>query len=127
MNKRITPRERGLLKGALRRVFSRSDLRRKIIDASVIEHSDPTRPRVKKWCRCNVCKQPEAKSYTVVDHLEPVVSLNTTFEEQGLDKTADRLWCDEKNLQSICEKCHDKKTAEEKKQRKLNKKRKKRR
>jgi hypothetical protein len=46
-NPRVTSKERGLLKGAIRRVFSRSDLRRKVIELSRIDHTDSTRPRVK--------------------------------------------------------------------------------
>lgn len=118
MNKRITPRERGLLKGALRRVFSRSELRRAVIEAAIVEHSDPSRPRVKKWCKCAVCGQPEAKSYTTVDHILPVIPLDSSFEELGLDGTVDRLWCVESNLQAICVVCHDEKTKLERKSRK---------
>jgi HNH endonuclease len=121
-NPRITPRERGLIKGALRRVFSRSELRRAVIDASIVQHSDPQRPRVKKWCRCNVCKQPEAKSYMECDHLKPVVPVNTSFEDMSVDNFIDNLWCLIHNLQSICPKCHDLKTAEERKERKKRKK-----
>lgn len=118
MNSRITPKERGLLKGAIRRVFSRSELRRKVIDAAVIEHSDPKRPRVTKWCRCFICLNPTAKYQTQVDHVIPVIPINSSFEELGLDATADRTWCDEENLQAICESCHDIKTKQERKARK---------
>jgi len=121
MNKRVTPRERGLLKGAVRRVFSRSELRNKVIQASLVEHSDPARPRVKKWCLCAVCKKPEAKSYMTVDHIDPVIPLSSSFEEMGLDKTVDRLWCDINNLQAICPLCHDEKTKLERKARKKSK------
>ena len=75
MNSRITKKERGLIKGALRRVFSRSELRQKIVSASLIDHSDPKRTRVKNWCVCNLCKQPTPKSYVAVDHIVPIISL----------------------------------------------------
>lgn len=113
-NPRITPKERGLLKGAIRRVFSRSDLRRKVIEDALIEgHADPSRPRVKRWCQCAVCGKPEAKSYVAVDHVQPVIPIDSSFEELGLDATADRTWCDPKNLQAICPACHDIKTQSE--------------
>lgn len=118
MNSRVTPKERGLLKGAVRRVFSRSELRRKIIEASEVKHSDPSRPRVKKWCLCAACNKPEAKSYCVADHIEPVIPIDSSFEEMGLDLTVDRMWCKEDNLQTICPSCHDEKTKIERKQRK---------
>lgn len=122
MNKRVTPRERGLLKGAVRRVFARSDLRRQALDAAVIEHADESRPRVKKWCRCAVCEKPTPKYLTVVDHLDPVIPTDSSFEAMGLDKTVDRTWCDPSNLQPICPDCHKVKSASETKARKANKK-----
>lgn len=124
MNPRITPRERGLLKGAIRRVFARSDLRRKVIEGAIIEHSDPSRKRVKTWVKCAVCSKPEAKSNVVVDHLIPVIAVNSSFEEQGADVTIDRTWSEESNLQPICPECHDIKTKAERKLRSQNKKRK---
>lgn len=122
MNKRVTAKERGLLKGSIRRVFARSELRLKILDASEIKHSDPKRPRVKRWCRCNVCKQPSARYSTAVDHIDPVVAVGSSFEEQGLDVTVDRTWCEETNLQSICEACHAAKSKHERAERKRSKK-----
>lgn len=125
MNKRISPKEQNLIKGALRRVFSRSELRRKVIEASRIEHSDPSRKQVKKWCLCNVCKLPEAISYIVVDHILPVVPLDKPLLEMTATELVDRMWCEENNLQSICPKCHNEKTSLERKERAANKKRKK--
>lgn len=123
MNPRITPRERGLLKGAIRRVFARSDLRRKVVDAAIIEHTDSSRKRVKTWVRCSSCGKPEAKSNVVVDHIIPVIDVNSSFEEQGADVTIDRTWCEESNLQVICiSPCHENKTKEERKLRSKNKK-----
>lgn len=118
LNPRITKRDRGLIKGALRRVFSRSELRNSVITASIVEHRDPERPRVKNWCLCNVCKKPEAKSYCVIDHLEPLIPLDSSFEEMSLDVVVDRLWCDISNLQAICPDCHLTKTKEERSLRK---------
>lgn len=123
MNKRLTPRDRNAIKGGLRRAFSRSELHAKVIEASLVEHTDPTRPRVKKWCLCNVCKLPEAKSYVVVDHILPLVPVDTKFEDMSLDTVVDRLWCEEHNLQAICPECHDKKSASEREERKKNKRR----
>jgi len=115
----ITKKDRNLIKGAIRRVFSRSALRIAVVNAAQIQHSDASRPRVKKWCLCAICKQPEAKSYVEVDHIEPVVKIDSSFEDMTLDEFVDRLWCDIKGLQVVCESCHDKKTAEEQKVRKL--------
>lgn len=121
MNKRITPRERGLIKGGINRAFSRSELRNKVLDATRIEHSDPKRPRVKKWSRCPLCKQPCPTYLMAVDHIIPKIPLNSSFEEMSMDDYLDRTWCEEANLQAICDTCHDKKTALERDVRKNNK------
>jgi 5-methylcytosine-specific restriction endonuclease McrA len=126
MNKRVTAKERNLIKGAIRRVFSRSELRRRIVDLTVMEgYSDPTRKRVKTWCLCPVCKVPTPKSYMQVDHIDPIIPLNRSFEEMSLDEVVDRIWCEENNLQALCETCHDKKTKAENAERRKNRKAKK--
>jgi 5-methylcytosine-specific restriction endonuclease McrA len=113
MNTRITPKDRALLKSAINRVFSRSELRRSILNAAIIEHSDPSRPRVKTWFRCEACKNPEAKSYAEVDHIKPKIGFNEKFEDLALDEYVDRVWCSEKNLQALCKKCHKEKSKGE--------------
>lgn len=123
MNDRITKRERGLLKGAMRRVFSRSDLRRKVLDSVDVVHTDPNRPRVKKWSRCPVCTNLTPKYLMIVDHIDPVIPVNTSFENMSMDEVLDRMWCVIINLQPICATCHDSKTKVEREQRKINKRR----
>lgn len=119
----MTKREQGLVKGSLRRVFSRSDLRRKIVNLSVRpEHFDDTRKRVKTWCACPVCHKFIAKSYMVVDHIEPVIGINETLDSLDLNTVVDRLWCEENNLLAICKDCHKIKTKQENKARRLAKK-----
>ena len=125
-NPRITAREWGLLKGAIRRVFSRSELRRSVIDAAIIPgHIDETRPKVKTWCRCAECGKPEAKSYLQVDHKIPIVPLDKAFADMSLDELVDRVWCDKKNLTALDKLCHSKKTKSENKERRRIKKEKK--
>ncbi len=109
-NPRITPREIGLLKGAVNRVFSRSELRRQVLDASAIEHNDPNRKRVTKWCRCNDCKQPVAQYQAVVDHIQPRVPLDSAFDLMSLDEYRDRTWCTIETLQTLCIECHKRKS-----------------
>lgn len=122
MNPRISVKERNLIKGALRRVFSRSDLRREVIEESVVQHSDPSRPRVKTWCKCAACGKPEAKSLVKVDHILPVVPLTTALEFMTADELIDRIWCEKENLQVLDPTCHDEKTRLENKERRENKK-----
>ena len=124
-NPRITSKERGLLKGALRRVFSRSELRQEVLKEASIRHSDPKRTRVKHWVRCAECKKPEARSNVAVDHIDPVIPVTSSMEEMSLDEVANRIWCEKKNLQVLCDSCHTTKSRVESKQRRLNKKEKK--
>jgi 5-methylcytosine-specific restriction endonuclease McrA len=115
-NDRVTAKERNLIKGAIRRVFSRSDLRRSVIDASVIVgHVDNSRPRVKTWCRCSGCKTPTPKSYMEVDHIDPVVPVNKNLTSMTFDDIVNRIWCEFTNLQAICPECHTTKTKTENK------------
>lgn len=120
-NPRITPKERNLLKGAIRRVFSRSELRKKVIDAAKVEHSDPKRPRVSKWSRCAVCEQIEAQYRMSVDHIDPIIPVDTALERMTWNTVIDRTWCEENNLQAICPPCHTQKSRLETKQRTENK------
>lgn len=117
MNKRITNKERGLLKGAIRRVFSRSDLRKEALDAVTIEHTDTSRPRVKKWAVCPECKQYTPKYLMQVDHQEPIVPIDSSLEEMSWDEVVNRVWCERFNLRALCKPCHNVKTKDENKQR----------
>lgn len=117
LNSKITAKERGLIKGALRRIFSRSDLRRSILEARIVPHSDPKRGRVKTWCQCAKCQKLDAKSNFAVDHIEPLIPLDSSLENMSWDSLIDRLWCDPSNLQLLCDECHDAKSKAENKQR----------
>ena len=117
-NPRITHKDLGLIKGALRRVFARSELHRQIVEESRIEYSDPERPRVKKWSRCAACKQTVATYQTEVDHIVPLIPLDKHLEDLTWDELFDRLWCDKSNLQIICLTCHKEKCRLEREERK---------
>ncbi len=116
-NPRISPKDRNAIKGALRRAFARSDLHKDVLNSAIVKHSDGNRLRVKTWAVCAICKQKDAKSYFIVDHIEPCIPINNHFEDMSLDETVDRMWCVRENLQAICESCHDAKTAIERKAR----------
>lgn len=121
-NPRITNKERGLIKGSLRRVFSRSELRQQVVAASRIEYHDPNRPRVKKWSRCELCKELTPTYLIAADHILPLIPLNSSLNEMSWDELVDRLWCDASNLQAVCVTCHKAKSKQEMKQRALFKK-----
>ena len=122
-NPRISKKERGLIKGAVRRVFGRSELRRRVIEAHIVPgYKDPKRKAVKYWVKCTDCGTMEAKSNVQIDHVEPVVPVHTSFEEMSLDTVVDRMWCEEHKLQPLCKPCHKSKTKIENKERRANKK-----
>lgn len=122
-NPRITAKERGLIKGSIRRVFSRSDLRRKVIESYIDNsYSNPQRKKVKYWIKCSNCSTMEAKSNIQLDHVLPVVPVDSSFEEMDMNDFLNRQWCEENNLKPLCKPCHTVKTKIENKERRLAKK-----
>lgn len=119
-------KERGLIKGAIRRVFSRSELRRKILDQALVkDYHDPSRKRVTRWGKCAQCNKITPAYLLEIDHKEPIIPVGETLEDQSWDKVIDRVWCDERELQALCGTCHDEKTkAENAERRRLKKERK---
>ena len=122
MNSRLTPKDRGMVKGAIRRAFSRSELRRSVLQDAKISHTDPSRPRVKTWYACAKCSRPFAQHELEVDHIEPIIPVDTALEHMSWDTLVNNTWCDKKKLQVLCESCHDAKSAIERAQRKEHKK-----
>lgn len=61
--------------------------------------------------QCNTCKLWFPEKKINVDHMVPAGSLNTG---QDLPGFVERLFCEQENLQVLCETCHDKKTKLEK-------------
>ncbi len=120
-NPRLTAKDRGLIKGALRRVFSRSDLRKQALEASRVEHVDPTRLRVKKWSRCPSCASYTPTYLMEVDHVLPVIPIDSTLELMTADELVSRIWCDATNLLAMCKGCHKIKTKAENKARRAKK------
>lgn len=107
-------KERNLIKGALRRCFSRSELRKEALESATIPHTDPNRPRVTKWGVCQECGEIVPRYLMEVDHHDPVVPLDTAFEDiTTWDEVVDRMWCHIKNLRPLCEGCHDRKSKAE--------------
>lgn len=107
----MTKKELNLIKGSLRRVFGRSDLRRDKIQASIRpDYKDSARKAVKFWIECTNCGTMEAKSNIELDHKVPVVPLDRSFEEMSVDEVIDRMWCDPENLEPLCHDCHKEKT-----------------
>ena len=126
MKKPTDPKERNLLVSAIRRAFSRSNLRTIILRANVIKHEDPSRPRVKTWYFCSDCGTIDAGFKFQVDHLEPVIRLGESVSDLTWDQLIEeRVWCDPSNLKLLCIDCHAVKSkAENSERRRLKKERK---
>lgn len=122
----ITKKERNLLKGAIRRVFSRSELRNYALSKHDVDFQDPNRPRVTKWSFCGECGVITPRYLMQVDHIIPVIGLTETLEDLSWDELIEqRIWCEVSNLSPKCTDCHKLKSKLENKERrafrKLNK------
>lgn len=118
MKKPSNKKEQNLIKGALRRVFSRSELRRQAIEKSLVkDYQDPSRKRVTRWGKCASCGKLEPAYLLEIDHVEPLVPLGQSLEDMDWNTVVDRLWCDERNLQALCDPCHNTKSGSERKER----------
>ena len=105
------------IRGAIRRIFSRSPVKiavlRKVRREIPRYNKDGSRGKKDAvQYQCNVCKSWVGSTKVEVDHIVPVIEVT----ERGFidwNLFVDRLFCDEKNLQVICDPCHDKKTQVE--------------
>lgn len=117
----MTKKEQGLTKGAIMRVFSRSELRKECLNVATVDHFDTSRPRVKKWAICRQCNKLTPKYLMEVDHIKPKIPLDRSLQEMTWDELVDNTWCDITNLQPLCPDCHSNKSKGETKQRAKNK------
>lgn len=122
VNNPSAPKERNLLKGAIRRVFSRSELRKEAISLSMIDWEDEDRPRVSKWSLCFECGAPTPTYLIQIDHIEPIIELTKSLDDYTWAEIVDRVWCTIDNLNPVCKDCHKVKTKEENKARRAYKK-----
>ena len=67
--------------------------------------------------QCNECKSWFPDKKINVDHIKPAGSLNCANDLPGF---VERLFCEIDNLQLLCETCHNVKTQNEKKWKKIN-------
>jgi len=105
------------IRGAIRRIFSRSPVKIEVLKKVRREvpryNKDGSRgKRDAVQYLCNVCKTYVGSTKCDVDHIVPVIEVN---EEGFVDWNTfvERLFCGPKNLQVICDPCHDKKTHDE--------------
>jgi 5-methylcytosine-specific restriction endonuclease McrA len=65
--------------------------------------------------RCKKCAGDFPATEVNVDHIVPAIDPKEGFVDWNT--FIERLFCDKKNLQTLCKSCHDKKTKKELKQR----------
>ena len=99
--------------GAIRRKFSYSQTVKDIYSARI---SEKTGPRGGKMYICDGegCGDSASTSKMNVDHIEPVIPLDKSYDDLTLDEITERIVCEPENLQLLCKACHDKKTEIEK-------------
>lgn len=108
--RRITPKERGMILGAIRKAFSRSAWAAKARSKAQAETKGP---RGGKLYECAACGSLNNASGINVDHVRPVVPVGTAYTDYTWDVLAAKLWCEASNLQVLCKECHKKKSKEE--------------
>ena len=111
----IDLRERNKILGAIKRVFSRSPLRKTVLEKAL---SKQRGPRGGKMYKCSACKQIYGSREVQVDHKDPVIPIGTAFKDMSWDLVIEqRLYCNPKNLQVLCSTCHKEKSRKEAKER----------
>lgn len=74
-------------------------------------------PRGGKRYHCAECKIALSRDNVEVDHIQPMIPLGTSPLEMTLKQIYLRCWVSLNELQILCTKCHDIKSAVENKQR----------
>lgn len=104
--------------GALRQVARYSPEKESALQMALLP--DITGSRGGMRYRCNQCGGAFSRKEVHVDHKEPVVPVFMTLEEMTWDTIIARLFCEPDKLQVLCKPCHLKKSKEENKERRAN-------
>jgi 5-methylcytosine-specific restriction endonuclease McrA len=120
MKKRKPFNQEAAIRGALRRVFSRSPVIWDVLRSvrREVPRINKDGSRAKKDAvqyLCNVCKQYVGSTMVAVDHIIPVISVDDGFVD--FNTFIQRLFCEASNLQVICDECHQQKTNAERTER----------
>lgn len=106
------------IRSALRRAFSRSPIVKEVLmdGRREIPKLNKNGKRSKKdsvQYQCQTCSNWVASTKINVDHVDPVVPTDGSFDSQNPDWNMyiRRLWCSKSNLYRICKNCHDAKSA----------------
>lgn len=111
----LSRKDKNLIKGCLRRLFSRSAL---VLSFRNL-HLDPINrgPRGGRLYICLCCGDSFPLNKIQVDHIEPVIAIDKTIDDYDLNALVSRIYVDINNLQLLCLDCHKKKTLIERKHR----------
>jgi len=110
----MTIPEKNIVKGAIRRIFTRSPL---AIEARALAlHPKKKGPRGGKVYICKKCKKVYPAKDVQVDHIWPVIRHNETIQDLDYNTIIERIFCPKDNLQVLCTTCHKAKTKKERKQ-----------
>lgn len=104
------------VKGALRRLSSRTPAHKECMDNAI--HLTIKGPRGGKQYICACCKKTFSAINVQVDHIEEVIPVNRSIDEMTWDEIINRIFCDISLLQVLCKPCHKIKTSKERKARK---------
>ena len=108
--------KKNLIKGAIRRLFTRSQQVSDSRAAALDRHKKGVRGG--KQYKCAICRKSFGLNKINVDHIEAVIPYDKTINDLSYDELVERIFCDISNLQVLCKGCHDKKSKEERKLRK---------
>ena len=119
---------KGLVKGAIRRLFSRSDTIKIVREKAV--HPKKKGPRGGKQYICNACNACFGAGKIQVDHIKSVIGHKESVHNLDFNQIVARIFVSTRRLQVLCLACHKVKTKKErdkrtKYRRELKKKRKK--
>lgn len=103
-----------LIESAIRKSFKTSIEYKVFLHNKMVASLGPRGGR--RWA-CNSCKKMIDENNIKVDHINPVVPVNTNRVSMTLRELYERTYCSIENLQIMCSVCHNIKSAEEAKQR----------
>ena len=111
-----TARKKSFITSVLRGGSRRWPPRNAVLNASkTVKKINPKSGRMAQHYRCASCLGEFPAKEVAVDHVNPVVEPSVGFVDWNTFIT--RLYCDEDNMQVLCDTCHDFKSSVERKQR----------
>jgi hypothetical protein len=99
-----------LIISALRKSFAYNSPEYTAALDKVVDQSGPKGGR--RW-KCEGCGGKSARKDIFIDHIEPLVPLNTNVSNLSFKQLYERCWTNRNNLQVLCYTCHRVKSAKE--------------